>query len=60
MSGMKDEVVYPEGADPQLINDDIAPLKEQKWVPTTSSPSGCQTCTPSAGTPPQAPCSPWD
>ncbi|MDN6845537.1 MAG: NCS1 family nucleobase:cation symporter-1 [Corynebacterium variabile] len=31
MSGMKDEVVYPEGADPQLINDDIAPLKEQKW-----------------------------
>ncbi|MGO3034761.1 MAG: NCS1 family nucleobase:cation symporter-1 [Corynebacterium variabile] len=31
MSGIKDEVVYPEGADPQLINDDIAPLKEQKW-----------------------------
>ncbi|MDN6676764.1 NCS1 family nucleobase:cation symporter-1 [Corynebacterium variabile] len=31
MSGMKAEVVYPEGADPQLINDDIAPLKEQKW-----------------------------
>ena len=31
MSGMKDEVVYPDGADPQLINDDIAPLKEQKW-----------------------------
>ncbi|HAJ51917.1 MAG TPA: nitrate reductase [Corynebacterium variabile] len=31
MSGMKDEVVHPEGADPQLINDDIAPLKEQKW-----------------------------
>ncbi|MGO2514982.1 NCS1 family nucleobase:cation symporter-1 [Corynebacterium variabile] len=31
MSGMKDEVVYPEGADPQLINDDIAPLKDQKW-----------------------------
>lgn len=31
MSSMKDEVVYPEGADPQLINDDIAPLKEQKW-----------------------------
>ncbi len=31
MSDMKDEVVYPEGADPQLINDDIAPLKEQKW-----------------------------
>jgi len=31
MSGMKDEVVYPDGADPQLINDDIAPLKDQKW-----------------------------
>jgi NCS1 family nucleobase:cation symporter-1 len=31
MSDMKDEVVYPPGADPELINDDIAPLKEQKW-----------------------------
>ncbi|AGP31852.1 NCS1 family nucleobase:cation symporter-1 [Corynebacterium terpenotabidum] len=31
MSGFKDEVVYPTGADPELINDDIAPLKEQKW-----------------------------
>lgn len=26
-------VVYPAGADPELINDDIAPLKEQKWGP---------------------------
>lgn len=31
MSGMKDEVIYPTGADPELINDDIAPLKKQKW-----------------------------
>lgn len=25
------DVIYPQGADPDLINDDIAPLKEQKW-----------------------------
>lgn len=32
MSDMRNQdVVYPDGADPELINDDIAPLKKQKW-----------------------------
>lgn len=32
MSDMQNQVVsYPDGADPDLINDDIAPLKKQTW-----------------------------
>ncbi|MGT2489415.1 hypothetical protein ACU4GA_32925 [Methylobacterium oryzae CBMB20] len=46
----RDAVLIKPSYDPDLVNEDLARCASRPGAPTTSSPSGCRTCTASADT----------